>query len=100
MYAGKVLYLMAHQNRVRGNIVGEMEVKNTQKDGLQDKLHYTCSTPDGRYEYLTRVNEISDELIQLYSPQGPHTGKDFDAGASQPLADTELEKKKRKKIEF
>jgi len=106
MSAGKVSDLMAHQNGVRCNIVGEMEAKVTHQDGSQDRLLDICSTHEGRREYLARLNEFSDELIQLNSPVKTvkvlreTAGKDFDTAASQPFAVTELDKNKRRRIDF
>jgi hypothetical protein len=106
MSAGKASDLMAHQNGVRCNIAGEMEVKITHKDGSQDKLHDICSTHDGRREYLDRLNEFSEELIKLNSPIKTNralrasAGKDFDASASQPHALAELNTNKRRKLDF
>ena len=106
MSAGKVSDLMAHQNGVRCNIVGEMEAKITHEDGLQEKLHDICSTHDGRHEYLTRLDKFSDEIILLNSPVKTvkqlraSAGKDYDAAVAHPHAVLETDANKRRKIDF
>ena len=106
MSAGKVSDLMAHQNGVRCNIVGEMEVKVTHKDGSQEKLHDICSTHEGRHEYLTRLDEFADEIVKPNSPVKTvkelraSAGKDFDTAAAYPHAVIEIGANKRRKLDF